>query len=77
MLEGIYEQSAVTNYQVGQQYGIQGTTEGTSIRELILKQIQMNYEGLNSSYQVDPESVFLNSVKIQFHDDRIKESVPQ
>ena len=77
MLEGIYEQSAVTNYQVGQQYGIQGTTDGTSIRELILKQIQMNYEGLNSSYQVDPESVFLNSVKIQFHDDRIKESVPQ
>jgi hypothetical protein len=37
----------------------------------------MNYEGLNSAYQVIPESVFLHSVKIQFHDDRIKGSVPQ
>lgn len=77
LLEGVTQQIAVTNYQIGQQYAVKGTTEGTSIRDLIIKKIQMNYEGLNSAYQVIPESVFLHSVKIQFHDDRIKGSVPQ
>lgn len=77
LLQGITQQAAVTNYQLGQQYAIQGTSEGTSIRKIIEKQIQMNYEGLNSKYQVIPESIILNSVKIQFHDDRIKGSLPQ
>lgn len=77
LLQGITQQAAVTNYQLGQQYAIQGTSDGTSIRDLIIKQVQMNYEGLNSKYQVIPESIILNSVKIQFHDDRIKGSLPQ
>jgi len=77
LISGITQQIAVTNYQIGQQYGVQGTTNGYSIRDQIIKKIEMNYEGLGSKYQIIPESVSLNSVKIQFHDDRIKGSVPQ
>jgi hypothetical protein len=39
LLEGVTQQIAVTNYQIGQQYAIKGTTEGTSIRDLIIKEI--------------------------------------
>lgn len=74
---GITEQIATTNYQIGQLYRVQGTTEGTTIRDLIIKKLQMDYDGLNSMYQIDPNSVILNSVKIQFHDDRERGSLPQ
>lgn len=75
-LEGITEQIASTNYQLGQLYKIQGTTEGTSIREAVLKNIQMRYDGLNSSYRAIESSVILNSVRVQFHDNRSEGSVP-
>lgn len=77
IISGTTEQVAETNYQIGQLYQVQGTSEGLSVRDIILKNLQMNYTGLNSNYQIDSDSIILSNVKVQFCKDEAQGSMPQ